>query len=141
MTEHKIAEVLLVEDDPIDVRVFQRAAEKAGLSVPVEVANSGEAAFEYLQTARSQNGRNGTLVVTDINMPGLTGHELMEDVRKDEQLRSTIIFVLSSSNQPKDVSMAYDNGAAGYIVKDETDNTAMECVELLKAFCSAVRLA
>lgn len=140
MASDKISALLLVEDDPIDVRIFRKAAEKSGFALPIEVATSGEDAFRQLRDAHGRDGRNGMVVVTDINMPGLTGHELMEDVRKDEQLRSTIFFVLSSSDQQKDVTLAYENGAAGYIVKEQSKDTAGDCVEMLKAFCSTIRL-
>lgn len=140
MSDHKIAELLLVEDDPIDVQIFNKAAAKAGLDVPIQIAETGEEALRYLQGAQAERGRVQTLVITDINMPGLTGHELMEDVRKNEHLRKTIFFVLSSSDQPKDVAMAYDNGAAGYIVKEPSNAATESCAEMLKAYCAAISL-
>ena len=140
MSGSKIAEVLLVEDDAIDVQIFSRAAKKAGLDLPIHVSKSGESALEHLRDARRRSGRVETLVVTDINMPGLTGHELMEDVRKDEQLRATIFFVLSSSDQPKDKRRAYENGAAGYIIKETSNASTQSCVEMLKTYCATVSL-
>lgn len=140
MPDRRVTEVLHVEDDPVDVRIFARAARDAGFDMPIATVGSGDAALAHLRDARRRTGRNNTLVLTDINMPGLSGHELMEDVRRDADLRSTVFFVLSSSDQTKDLEQAYDNGAAGYIVKQSSESAMRTCAQMLKAYCSVVEV-
>lgn len=140
MSGHSVEELLLVEDDPIDVQIFRKAAARVGMSLPIEVAGTGEAALRHLAARHEQSGCNASLVVTDINMPGLTGHELMEDLRKDERLRSALVFVLSTSDQKTDIAQAYGNGAAGYIVKKPGSAQAEATARLLQAYCETISL-
>lgn len=140
MPDHKVAEILLVEDDPIDVQIFKRAVAKTTLEVPLQTVESGEEALSYIANARDTRGRNELLVVTDINMPGLTGHELMEEVRGEDRLKTTVFFVLSSSDQSKDIATAYENGAAGYVVKGDGEGAMLDCVTMLQSYCATVTL-
>ncbi|MEL6979430.1 MAG: response regulator [Pseudomonadota bacterium] len=139
MSERGVTSILIVEDDPVDVKAFSRAAKKADLTLPIEVAPTGDDALQQLQKHRGATVPP-VVVITDINMPGLNGHELMEDVRKDGALHKTLFFVLSSSDQTKDIERAYRNGALGYIVKGPSSAAIGSCAHLVKAYCASVSL-
>lgn len=139
MPERCVTSILMVEDDPIDVQAFARAARKADLTLPIDIVETGDEALTRLQQHRGA-AVPPVVVVTDINMPGLNGHELMEDVRKDSALRKTLFFVLSSSDQQKDLERAYRNGALGYIVKGPSSEAISGCAALIKAYCASISL-
>lgn len=139
MTAQRVNNILIVEDDPMDVKAFERAARKASIEIPIVTAETGDEALHYLRRHRGAPVPP-VIVVTDINMPGITGHELMEDVRKDKDLEGTLFFVLSSSDQTKDIARAYRNGALGYIVKGPTSTAISDCAHLVKAYCQSVSL-
>lgn len=140
MSNTGINTLLLVEDDPIDVELFLRAAKKTGLETPVNAFPSGEEALTFLKDLKPTGDIPPVLVITDINMPGLNGHEVMEDVRKDPHLAETLFIMLSSSDQGKDISRAYRNGAIGYVIKGASTESITRCVNLVKAYVDTVAL-
>jgi CheY-like chemotaxis protein len=130
--------ILLVEDEEADVVHFQRLCKKHQFAAEVVVTRNGDAALERLRREGLSGGR--WLIVTDINMPGLTGHELIEEIRNDEDLSSSVIFVISSSDLPDDIEQAYAQHVAGYIVKDP-QGEQLDCgVALLNKYVQSVRL-
>lgn len=129
--------ILLVEDDQVDVMSFRRAAKNAGLSVPLIVASDGTEALRILSQASNQ-GHTHYIVITDLSMPGLSGHQLIEAVRDDKALQRSIIFVLTSSDLASDKSRAYDKNVAGYFVKSANGNNLTSLVAMLDAYCTSV---
>src|SRR5512134_3483188 len=93
--------ILLVEDDEADVILFKRCCRKSGLEVRVDTARDGTEALDYLRGPDRPTGR--IVIVTDLNMPRLTGHEFIETLRSDPGLASHIVFVLSTSSLPEDI--------------------------------------
>lgn len=109
---------LLIEDDIIDVKTVKRALKKSHLDVDLFVATNGEEAISKLK------GKDGyekipfpSIVILDLNMPRMNGIEFLTKVREDNELRSLIIIVLTTSQDERDIYEAYDKNVAGYIVK------------------------
>ncbi len=140
MRQNKPA-ILLVEDDEIDIMSFERQVRKLRLDVPIRVARSALDALGILRVPPDVPGERPTdyIVLTDINMPGMSGHELIETIRRDPALRRTIVFVITSSSLATDVGRAYDSNVAGYIVKDSTGDRMREAVEMLQRFLGCVK--
>ena len=98
----KPVKILLVEDDSIDVKAFQRAMSKMKISNPIQISRDGVEAWEYLQGCVADGGEEApSLVILDINMPRMNGLELLSKIRKDNKLRHLIVFVLTTSNTVK----------------------------------------
>ena len=129
--------ILLVEDEEADVVHFQRVSRKLGLDAEIVVARSGDAALALL---RASNDNRRCIVVTDLNMPGLTGHEFIEEMRRDPRLASHVVFVLSSSHLQDDIDQAYSRHVAGYIVKDPQGQRIEAGVSMLEHYARAVAL-
>lgn len=131
--------ILLVEDEEADVVHFQRVCRKQGLNAEIVVARSGDAALDLMRAEPgSTPGR--FLIVTDLNMPGLTGHEFIEEVRNDDRLASNVIFVLSTSDLADDIDKAYERHVAGYIVKDPMGERIESGVAMLQRYLATVSL-
>ena len=130
---------LLVEDDDVDVRAMQRAFKRMKIANPIVVARDGLEAMEHL---RGENGREKLqrpyLVMLDLNMPRMNGREFLEEVREDAELRSSIVFVLTTSNDEKDRVEAYEKNVAGYIVKADAEKTFTDAVEMLDHYWRVV---
>lgn len=117
-TEHTI---LLVEDNPKDVFLVQRALRKAGVGTPLQVVGDGDAAVQYLEGESAYSDR-GTyplpvLVLLDLKLPRRSGAEVLMWIRQQPQLRRLPVVVLTSSREYADVNRIYDLGANAYIVK------------------------
>lgn len=135
------ARILLVEDEEADVLHFQRLCRKRGIRAEVTVATNGDAALRLLrEQARAMPATARYLIVTDLNMPGLTGHELIEEVRNDARIANSVIFVVSTSDLADDIEKAYRQHVAGYIVKDAAGDRLEAGVAMLDYYLSAVTL-
>ena len=114
--------ILLAEDDPNDVILFQRAMERASLSVDsLKVVRDGEKAISYLSGQGLYADRDlyplPALLLLDLKMPRKSGPEVLSWIRKQPQLRYLIVVFLTSSNSSDDVRLAYEAGANSYLVK------------------------
>lgn len=130
--------ILLVEDDETDILQFLRLSKKHSIERLVHIVEDGDAALDYLRKQDNKNGVSPVVVVTDLNMPGMTGHELIEDIRGDAKIANTAILVLSTSDLESDIARAYANHVAGYIVKDTGGEAFASCVQLLRHYCDIV---
>jgi CheY-like chemotaxis protein len=117
-----MAHLLHVEDDDLCIMGLARAFKKAAIANPVRFAHDGIDALDML---RGTNGRmrlpRPFLILLDLSMPRMDGIEFLQELRKDEELRSSIVFVMTTSNSKDDKGKAYDLGIAGYLLKTNAD--------------------
>jgi two-component system, chemotaxis family, response regulator Rcp1 len=113
MTAHNI---LLVEDNPGDVRLVQEALDEGGETSTLHVAKDGVEALEYL---RSQQRINDTpaFILLDLNLPRKNGHEVLAEIKANPDLKRIPVIVLSSSSAEDDIVKAYNACANCYVVK------------------------
>ena len=113
--------VLLVEDDPNDVALTQRAFARAGFANPLQTVNDGEQAIAYLagQAPYADRRRHPLpmLVLLDLKLPRRSGFEVLTWLRGTQNIRRLPVVVLTSSQHSPDVDRAYDAGANSYLVK------------------------
>jgi len=105
--------VFVVDDAPDHLLIVRRALATAGTTVAVETAEDAETAWKLL----ADRAVCPDLILLDINMPGLSGFDLLRQVKADPQLRRTPVVMLTSSDLLNDVERAYELGASGYISK------------------------
>ena len=129
----------MVEDDSIDVKAFQRAMAKLKISNPITICRDGVEAWEFLQQCVKDGGKSTpSLVILDINMPRMTGLELLTRIRQDSNLRHLIVFVLTTSNDEKDKFEAFNMNVAGYMLKSDMGNSFIRAVELIDSYWRVV---
>lgn len=113
--------ILLVEDNPKDVFLVQRAFRKAGIITPLQVVSDGDAAVQYLAGEASYADRAAhplpVFVLLDLKLPRRSGAEVLSWIRQQPELRRLPVVVLTSSREYADVNHVYDLGANAYIVK------------------------
>ncbi|MBO6838403.1 MAG: response regulator [Alphaproteobacteria bacterium] len=136
--------ILLVEDDEVDRMLFHRALKKAGAKCTVVDATDGAEALELLQTLIGSEGRSGqapnTVIVTDINMPRMNGHEFVAAVRENPDLAKAVVFVYSTSATEEDRQLAYSRHVAGYLLKRGDDNALKDIGSLFDVYSRTVEL-
>jgi CheY-like chemotaxis protein len=127
--------LLLVEDDEVDVQGLKRAFAKSRIANPITVARDG---IEALEMLRGENGHEKLpkphLILLDLNMPRMNGIEFLEAIRADEELKGSVVFMITTSKADEDKACAYGHNVAGYIVKQDPANTFMEAVSLLEHY-------
>lgn len=132
--------LLIVDDDAVDVQAVVRAVRRAGLSFGLFTSHDGEEAMELLRKESSAPDAKPFLVLLDLNMPGKDGFEFLKDLRGDEDLRKSVVFVLSTSDHETDRERAYEHMVAGYLVKGEMAPNYDKLVSLISSYSSTVKL-
>ncbi|MGE4322202.1 MAG: response regulator [Sphingobium sp.] len=131
--------LLLVEDDEVDVQGLKRAFAKSRIANPITVARDG---IEALEMLRGENGHEKLpkphLILLDLNMPRMNGIEFLETIRADDDLKCSVVFMITTSKADEDKARAYGHNVAGYIVKQDPANTFMEAVSLLEHYWKIV---
>lgn len=130
--------VLLVEDNPDDVALIQRAFRKANIANPLRIVTDGEQAVAYLAGRGEYADRARhplpVLVLLDLKLPKRSGHEVLAWLRSQQGLRRLPVAVLTSSREAADVNRAYDLGANAYLQKPVGFEALHELVRTLNLF-------
>jgi two-component system, response regulator len=130
--------ILLVEDNPDDEVLTLRALKKSRVTCNVVVARDGVEALDYLFGTGARAGRDTSvqprLILIDLNLPRISGLELLERVRADERTRFIPMVVLTSSKEDADVIASYARGANAYVRKPVDFAKFTEVVDTLCMF-------
>jgi CheY-like chemotaxis protein len=133
--------ILLVEDDDGDAKSVQRAFKSARILNTMVRAVDG---IDALDVMRGSNGRQKLappyVLLVDMNMPRMNGIELVETLRQDEELRASIVFVLTTSKRDEDKLASYNLNVAGYIVKERAGEHFKNLVDLIQGYWNIVEL-
>ncbi len=110
--------ILLVEDNPDDVLVTQRAWKVGKFQNELLVVEDGEKALQFLNKEGEYNGASRPiLVLLDLKMPRVDGFEVLRQAKQDANLKSIPIIVLTTSERENDVEKAFKLGCNAYLVK------------------------
>jgi CheY-like chemotaxis protein len=127
--------ILLVEDNEDDVFLMKQALKSADVKNQLCTVEDGQEAKNYLSGDGAFTDRQKypmpAVVFLDLKLPMLSGHEVLQWIREQESLKDLVVIVLTSSNQPVDLSKSYQLGANSYLVKPPT---AAQLTDLAKAF-------
>lgn len=130
--------ILVVEDDPNDVLLIQRAFGKARILNPVRTVSHGDDAVAYLSGAGPFADREAypfpVLVLLDLKLPRRSGLEVLGWIRSQPGLKRLPIVVLTSSKESIDINRAYDLGANSYLVKPVGFDSLLELVKSLEVY-------
>jgi two-component system, response regulator len=114
-------DILLVEDNPNDVKLTLNAFAIANLANSVHVARDGVEALEYLFGAEQNTDQKipdrPKLILLDLKLPRLNGHEVLKRIKSDPRTSGIPVVVLTSSSEERDVMRTYEVGANSYIIK------------------------
>jgi two-component system, chemotaxis family, response regulator Rcp1 len=115
--------ILLVEDNPADVKITQRALRESAFPVELLVVRDGQEAVEYLLRQGSHAGdpewRSPDLILLDLNLPKLNGLEVLQRIRSTPGLLTVPVVILTTSKRQEDIQETYAAGANTYIEKPQ----------------------
>ena len=128
-------EVLLVEDNPGDVRLLREAFKDGNFNGRLSVVGDGEEALAFLRREGPfEHAPRPSFILLDLNLPRKGGHEVLAEVKETTDLRQIPVFILSTSIGCDDINQAYDLHANCYIPKPVNLDKLIEMSQRLQAF-------
>lgn len=133
--EKKTIHILLVEDNEGDIVLTQEAFEDSNINPHVSVVRNGKEALDFLCKREQFAGVDRPdLILLDINIPIYNGHEVMDKIRIDPDLKEIPIIILTTSSSDKDKSRAQKNGCKRYFLKPMDMATFYKIVDEIGVF-------
>jgi len=137
----ELKRILLAEDNPKDVELTLTALDEHNLANEVVVVNDGAEALDYLYrrgkfAMRADN--DPAVVLLDLKMPKVDGLEVLRTIKKDDNLKTIPLVILTSSREEKDLVESYKLGVNAYVVKPVNFQQFIEAVKELGAFWAVV---
>ena len=127
--------ILLVEDNPADVRLITEALREKRIPNRMTVAEDGLEALSYLKKeGRYENAPRPHLILLDLDLPKKNGHEVLKEIKADENLRRIPVIILTTSTNEQDIRKSYDLHANCYINKPVDFNRWIGIVEGIENF-------
>lgn len=134
-------EILLVEDSPSDANLTIREFSKAKIANNLHWVEDGETAMNYLrQQGEFTDAPRPDLILLDLNLPGMDGREVLEEVKSDTDLKRIPVVILTTSNDEQDVLRSYNLNANCYVTKPIDIEQFINVVQLIKEFWLAAVL-
>jgi CheY-like chemotaxis protein len=127
-------EILLVEDNPADVRLTVEALKEARVSTRLHVARDGVEAMTFLKTAGEGERPLPDLILLDLNLPRKDGREVLEDIKQDDGLAHIPVVVLTTSQAEQDILRSYRLRANAFITKPVEINRFFEVMGSIERF-------
>jgi two-component system, chemotaxis family, response regulator Rcp1 len=130
-----VIDILLVEDNPADVRLTQEAMRESKLLNRLTVMPDGVEALAYLKReGQYANATRPDLILLDLNLPKKDGRELLADIKNDSRLKSIPVVVLTTSDVHTDVVKSYNLHANCYISKPIELDKFLSIVRVIENF-------
>lgn len=127
--------VLLIEDNPTDARLAREALKDANLTIDLHTVASGEEGLAFLHRLEGYDtAPRPDLILLDLNLPGLSGQEVLAEIKADRALRAIPVAVLTSSSHDRDVLGCYELQAGCYIVKPLDFDAFITVVQQIERF-------
>ena len=128
-------EILLVEDNPGDVRLTREAFKDSKLRNNLSVVTDGEKALEFLRKEGDYaSAPTPDLVLLDLNLPRLNGQEVLRIIKEDPHLKSIPVAILTSSKEEGDIASSYQHYANCYITKPVDMEQFIQVVRTIENF-------
>jgi CheY-like chemotaxis protein len=132
-------DILLVEDNPGDVRLTQEVLKESKVGNTLSVVSNGDEALAYLRKqGQYKNMRKPGLILLDLNLPKKNGHEVLLQIKEDPELRRIPVVVLTSSKAEEDILKTYNLHANCFVSKPVDLNQFITVVKSIEDFWLAI---
>ena len=132
--------ILLVEDDRVDVMTVQRALKRRAISIPLHVARTATEALALLRGEdQVRLPSRPELILLDLNLPDMSGTDILERVKSDERLRRAPVVILTTTDDKVEIQRCYDLGCNVYITKPVDYEAFAGAIQQLGLFLSVMQ--
>lgn len=130
--KQRAVRMLIVEDNKGDIMLIKRAFSQSNIPHEITIARTGEEAMDVLNS--SNISHQVDMIILDLNLPGMSGHEVLQVLKNNEHYKHIPVFVLSSSRAIEDVVTSYEEHANCYLVKPHSLEMLREIIHRIGQF-------
>jgi CheY-like chemotaxis protein len=140
MTLSKTVKILLIEDDEGHATLIQLNLQDAGVMNPVVYISDGRAALHYVQQLREAELLQSLLILLDLNLPGVDGFHILEQLKSDQKTQKIPIVILTSTDDPLEINRCYELGCNIFLRKPVEYSSFVHAVRQLGLFLAIVEV-
>lgn len=143
MCHHHAVTILLVEDDPGHARLIEKNLRRAGVTNEIILVDNGKKAVDFLFRNGEYVGVEQLahlLVLLDLNLPVLDGYQVLKTIKADERTRKIPIVILTTTDNPHEISKCYELGCNIYVTKPVEYEQFADAMRNLGMFLTIVKI-
>jgi CheY-like chemotaxis protein len=135
MPDHSNHPLLVIEDSNEDFKMLQRLMRRMEVQNPIYRCTSGDDALEFLSGVQnSGDAPRPSVILLDLNLPGMDGRSVLEQLKQDQNLKEIPIVIFTTSSNPQDITFCYRQGANGYLIKPMNVSELQKMVQAFVEF-------
>lgn len=141
MSDHQSVTIVMIEDDEGHARLIEKNIRRAGISNNIRHFTDGSTALDFLCNAAEGPALNGpALILLDLNLPDMSGTDILANLKQDERLKRTPIVVLTTTDDKVEIQRCYDLGCNVYITKPVDYENFAQAIRQLGLFLSVIQV-
>jgi CheY-like chemotaxis protein len=141
MSAHQPVNILMIEDDEGHARLIEKNIRRAGISNSIHHFRDGTSALDFLSNHPEGPTHNGpALVLLDLNLPDMSGTDILARIKADQRLKRTPVVVLTTTDDKVEVQRCYDLGCNVYITKPVNYENFADAIRQLGLFLSVMQV-
>jgi len=141
MNDSRHVTIVMIEDDEGHARLIERNIRRAGIMNEIRHFPDGGSALRYLHDDVTGPAHNGpALVLLDLNLPDMSGIDILADIKSSDQLRRTPVVVLTTTDDKVEIQRCYDLGCNVYITKPVNYESFADAIRQLGLFLSVIQV-
>jgi CheY-like chemotaxis protein len=141
MSSQRPVNIVMIEDDDGHARLIEKNIRRAGINNDIRHFTDGGSAVDYLWNDAAGPAKNGpALILLDLNLPDMSGTDILEKVKSDAVLKKTPVVVLTTTDDKLEVQRCYDLGCNVYITKPVNYDSFADAIRQLGLFLSVIQV-
>lgn len=130
--------IVMIEDDEGHARLIEKNIVRAGVKNPILHFPTGRAGLDYLK--RHNHGVASLLILLDLNLPDMTGIDILQTIKADDALKKVPVIVLTTTDDKREIERCYDLGCSVYITKPVEYEQFADAIRQLGLFFSVIQV-
>ncbi|WP_089718608.1 response regulator [Candidatus Entotheonella palauensis] len=142
MAHNDTVHILMVEDDPGHARLIERNLQRSGVTNDILIIDDGYDAVDYFFGENGYVNRTtdqALLILLDLNLPGLTGIQVLERLKADPRTYTIPVIILTTTEEPQEIQRCYELGCSVYITKPVKYEQFTDAIQKLGLFLSIIK--
>jgi CheY-like chemotaxis protein len=141
MNDHRSVSIVMIEDDEGHARLIEKNIRRAGILNDIKHFTDGTSALQFLWHSPEGPALNGpALVLLDLNLPDMSGTDILSKIKGDEALKRTPVVVLTTTDDKVEIERCYDLGCNVYITKPVNYENFAQAIRQLGLFLSVIQV-